>query len=258
MQSQALLRYTVFIMYICPNCKIFYQDQLNPCQKCRSPLKEVSLLEALKHTDKRFLCDSIKGKDTHELPDAHKQYHIRSYLGNRSLFLDYDIQKNRMKHGPKLKRFLICKIDMTAVFNIPWFFFNVFTSNLFHLQYTQYCPRCNTKYIKGQHTPEECDYNIEYFSILEDILNGTIVLHKPIYKHFAEQKRQKGWRTAYDDLFFRKTQAEAFWDIASITLSVLFWLFITVYVSWPFAKTAVLKLQHLDQYEFGFPIAEDY
>lgn len=109
-------------MYICPKCKIFYQDQLHPCQKCQSPLAEVSLLEALQHTDNRFLKDSITGKDMHELPDSYKQYHIRSYLKNRSLFLDYDIQKNRMKHGPRLKRFLICQIDMTAVFNIPWFF----------------------------------------------------------------------------------------------------------------------------------------
>lgn len=244
-------------MYICPKCKIFYQDQLHPCQKCQSPLAEVSLLEALQHTDNRFLKDSITGKDMHELPDSYKQYHIRSYLKNRSLFLDYDIQKNRMKHGPRLKRFLICQIDMTAVFNIPWFFFNIIASNLFHVQYTQYCPRCNTKHIPKKHSAEECDYNIEYFNILEDILNGTIVLHKPIYKYFAKQKEEKGWPSAYHDLFYRKVRVEAFWDMVSITLSVLFWLFITVYISWPFAKVTAFKLQHIDQYEFGLPIYGD-
>lgn len=244
-------------MYICPQCKIFYQDQLKPCPKCHSPLHEVSLLEALQHTDSRFLSDSIKGKTTRELSDAHTQYHIRSYIGNRSLFLDYDIQKNRMKHGPRLKRFFICQMDMTAVFNIPWFFFNIITSNIFHTQYTEYCPKCNTKHVPKKHSDEECEYNIEYFRILEDILNGDIVVHKPIYQYFSKQKRAKKWRCAYDDLFERKIRVEAWWDMISITLSVLFWLFIAVYISWPFAKVTAIKLQHIDQYELGLPIHGD-
>jgi len=241
-------------MKICPRCKIFFEDQLKPCPKCGTPLTEVTLLEALKHTDSRFLKDYIKGKEAAHLSDGHKQYHIRSYLSNRSLFLDYDIQKNRMKHGPRLKQFLICPVNMTAVFNIPWLFFNIISSNLFHMQYTQYCPRCNTKYQKGRHTPEECDYNIEYFNILEDILNGNIVLHQPIYKKYSEERKAIGQRSAYNDLFYRHARMEAFWDITSITLSVLFWLFIFVYISWPFAKVTVYQLQHLDQYEFALPI----
>ena len=241
-------------MYICPQCKIFYQDQLQPCQRCQTPVEEVSLIDALKHTDKRFLRDYIKGKNAQQLPDEYKQYHIRSYLGNRSLFLDYDIQKNRMKHGPRLKRFLICKIDAMATFNLPWLFFNIISSNLFHITYTKYCPRCNTKYAPGKHTTEECDYNIEYFNILEDILNGTIVLHRPIYRYYARKKIEQGWKCAYNDLFSRRPRTEAFWDIVSITLSILFWLFIAVYISWPFAKVLTYQLQHLDQYEFTLPV----
>lgn len=241
-------------MRICPRCKIFYQNQFKPCPCCGTPLQEVSLLEALKHTDSRFLKNYIKGKGTKEFSDDHKQYHIRSYLGNRSLFLDYDIQKNRMKHGPRLKRFLISPVNMTAFLNMPWFFFNVAASNVFHMEYTKYCPRCNTKYIPGKHTDEECDYNIEYFNLLEDILNGTIAIHRPIYKQYATEKKEKGWKTAYDDLFNRQIRVEAFWDLTSITLSVLFWLFIAVYVSYPFAKIMIYELQHLDQYVIGFPV----
>ena len=249
------VRYTsVEPMKICPQCKIFYEDQLRPCPKCGTPLTEVSLLEALKLTDSRFLRDSIKGKNAAHLSDGYKQYHIRSYLGNRSLFLDYDIQKHRMQHGPRLKQFLISPVNMTAVFNIPWLFFNIITSNLFHIEYTQYCPRCNTKYQKGCHTPEECDYNIEYFNILEDILNGNIAPHRPIYEKYFEEKTAKGQRSAYHDLFLRNAKAEAFWDITSITLSILFWLFIAVYISWPFAKVAAYQLQHLDQYELALPM----
>jgi len=218
------------------------------CDACRIELNEVSLPQALEASNIKLLKKAISGTN---LTDEHIQYHIRSYLGNRSLFLDYDIQLNRMKHGPRRKRFLICKIDMTAAFNIPWFFFNIISSNLFHAAYTHYCPRCNTKYISGRHTIEDCDYNIEYFNILEDILNGNILVHKPIYQHYAAEKCQKGQRSAYQNLFCRTAKIEAFFDMFSITLSVLFWLFIAVYISWPFAKVTAEKLQNLDEYEFG-------
>lgn len=221
------------------------------CDACGIELKEVSLPQALDASNIKLLKKTISGRN---LTDEHIQYHIRSYLGNRSLFLDYDIQLNRMKHGPRLKRFLICKIDMTAVFNIPWLFFNIISSNLFHASYTHYCPRCNTKYIPGKHSLEECDYNIEYFNILEDILNGNILVHKPIYQHYALEKRRKGWRSAYHNLFCRTAKIEGLFDMLSITLSVLFWLFIAVYISWPFAKVAAEKLQNLDQYEFGLVV----
>jgi len=221
------------------------------CDACGIELKEVSLPQALDASNIKLLKKTISGKN---LTDEHIQYHIRSYLGNRSLFLDYDIQLNRMKHGPRLKRFLICDINMTAVFNIPWFIFNIISSNLFHAKYTKYCPRCNTKYIPDRHTMEECEYNIEYFNILEDILNGNILVHKPIYQQYAKEKKQKGWCSAYQNLFCRTAKIEAFFDMFSITLSVLFWLFITVYISWPFAKVTAEKLQNLDQYEFGLVV----
>ncbi len=109
---------TVSFMKICPQCRKLFQEQSMNCDACNQTLNEITLPEALKCFSIKALKKTIKGEN---LSDEYIQYHIRSYIGNRSLFLDYDIQKNRMKHGPRLKRFLICKIDLTAIFNIPWF-----------------------------------------------------------------------------------------------------------------------------------------
>ena len=225
------------------------------CDACCVELKEVTLPEALKASNIKLLKKNIKGDN---LSDDYIQYHIRSYIGNRSLFLDYDIQKNRMKHGPRIKRFLICSINIAAVFNIPWFFFNIIASNIFHAKYTKYCARCNAKYAPGRHDQEDCDYNIEYFNILEDILSGNILVNKPIYKQYAQEKDRKGWRSAYRSLFCRDAKVETFFDMVSITLSVLFWLFIAIYISWPFAKVTADKLKHIDQYEFALPTSTSH
>ena len=239
-------------MKICLKCGIYYQEQIMSCRKCGEKLREVSLQEALKITQQAAFKTRISGKK--ELPDAYKQYHIRSYLGNRSLFLDYDLHKNRLKHGRGLKRFFIAPVNITSVLNLPWLLFNVITTNLFHMQYTEYCSRCQCKTIKGCHTPEECDYNIEYFIILDDILNGRIVDHKHIYEQYAREKRAHGIHSAYDDLFLRKVRWEAFWDILSIGLSVMFWLYIAVNVSFPMFKVLAQKLQQIEAYEVGLSL----
>ena len=187
------------------------------CQQCRGPLTEVSLQQALKITERQALQERIGGKKKRELPDAYKQYHIRSYLKNRSLFLDFDIHKNRLKHGKQLKRFFIAPINITAIVNIPWFIFNVITSNLFYMENIDYCPFCSSKCNKARHTKEECEYNIEYCSILNNIISGNIVDTKNIYQAYAQERRNKGLKSAYHDLFNRKMRTEFFWDLMSVT-----------------------------------------
>lgn len=238
-------------MKICRKCNIFYREQTMACERCHSVggLEEVSLKEALQITQEEAFRRRIGGEDKRKLPDAHRQYHIRSYLANRSLFLDYDLHKQRLKHGRRIKRFFIAPVNITALINLPWFFFNVISSNLFHIQHTEYCPRCEAKYIARRHTPEECDYNIEYFSILDDIISGHIVARKVIYEEFADKKRRMGLRSAYDNLFRRDAYAEYLLDIISVGLSVLFWVYIIVYVGYPYAKTFFQKIEETETYE---------
>ena len=74
------------------------------CQSCRGRLAEVTFEEALDMTERFAFKKRIGGASRHELPDAYKQYHIRSYIGNRSLFLDFNLYKNRLKHGKRPPR----------------------------------------------------------------------------------------------------------------------------------------------------------
>ncbi len=240
-------------MKICPRCEKIFQSASIACTECHVYLIEISLPEILRRTDARSFQKNIHGGEMKTLPDEHIQYHIRSYLGNRSLFLDFDIQKNRVKHGPRLKRFFIAPINMTCVFNIPWFFFNLLNSNFFHLAHTRYCDRCDCKYIPGRHTEEECDYNIEYFNILEDILSGHIIDRRPLYQSYALEILHQKKRSAYVDLFCRKARWEAFWDITSITLSIMFWVFIVAYIAYPMFQILIQKLMYIDAYEFALP-----
>jgi len=238
-------------MKICMKCTTFFQEKVMNCQRCSGELKEVTLHKALSITERQALKSRIGGKQKQELPDAYKQYHIRSYLKDRSLFLDFDIYKNRMKHGRKLKRFFVAPINITAIVNIPWFIFNLITSNLFHMEYVDYCALCNSKCNKKSHTREECDYNIEYFNILNDIISGCIIDRKAIYQQYAEERRKRGLKCAYDDLFFRKVRTEVFWDFLSVGLSVAFLLYTMVFVSLPMFKVLVQKIQQLEAYELA-------
>lgn len=238
-------------MKICRSCNLFYQEDIMTCRRCKDDLMEISLMNAIKLTQQKSLKDRIGGKTKQELPDAYKQYHIRSYLGNRSLFLDFDLHKNRLKHGRRLKRFFIAPINMTAVFNIPWFFFNIIATNLFHMEYVDYCSYCNSKCNKKTHTQEECNYNIEYYNILNDIISGTMVDRKEIYKQYSAERQKKGLKSAYYDLFCRQVRTEIFWDLMSVGLSVAFWLFIIVYISFPMFKVLVQKLHQIESYQLG-------
>jgi len=233
-------------MKICPRCQTLHREHIMVCQNCKGTLQEVSLKEALSLTQQKAFEDSIQGKGKRQLTDSYKQYHIRGYLKNRSLFLDFDLYKNRLKHGRRLKRFFIAPVRITTLLNIPWFIFNVINSNLFHMQYTEFCPRCEMKYRKGTHTDEECDYNIEYFNILDDILTGKIVARKIIYEEFARIRRQKGLKSAYADLFYRPVHWEIFWDLISVGFSVGFWLYILVFILYPWMLTG---LQNIQQWE---------
>jgi len=236
-------------MKYCPNCSKFFREQIMTCQSCDGSLNEVDLTHALQLTKKESFRKRITGYDENRLHDSYKQYHIRSYLKNRSLFLDFDLFKNRLKHGKRLKRFFIAPVHLTSVLNLPWFIFNIINTNLFHLNFTEFCPKCNCKCIPGQHDQGTCDYNLEYFNILNDILSGRILENKEIYMHYAAEKRMKGLRSAYNDLFRRNIYWEIFWDLLSIGFSIMLWIFVAVNVSFPMFMVLVQRLQQFERYQ---------
>jgi len=238
-------------MKICEKCKILFREQVMACVECRGELLEITLQQALDQLEQKSLRNYMRSEHQ-TLTEDKLQYHIRCYLANRSLFLDFDLYKNRLKHGRHEKTFFIAPVNITTVINLPWFLFNVIESNFFHMQYTAYCPRCDSKCIPGQHSKEECAYNIEYFHILEDILSGQIGRRRIVYKEYAKEKQRRGQRSAYAELFERPVRWEAFGDLLSIGGTILFWIFIATYISFPMAQVLLQKIQQLDAYEWTF------
>ncbi len=238
-------------MKLCRVCQLFYQEQIMTCQNCKRELPEVSLREALEFTRQQSFSSRISGKDKNDLSDPSTQHHIRSYLKDHSLFLDYDLHKNYLRRGRDSIRFFVAPVNLTCLFNIPWFFFNVLSTNFFHMKYTGYCPKCNNKIIPGKHTPLECSYLTEYSHILEDILSGRIVNQKIVYEHYAEECHQKKIPSAYDDLFCRHVRWEIFFDLTSIGLSLAFWIYIAVNISWPMFNVLIQQLNQIDAYQLS-------
>ncbi len=238
-------------MKLCRACQLFYQEQIMACQNCKAVLPEVTLSEALEFTRQLSFSARISGKDKGDLSDPSTQHHIRSYLKNHSLFLDYDLHKNQLRHGRESTRFFIAPLNLTCLFNLPWFFFNVVNTNLFHMQFTGYCPKCNSKINPQHHSAKECDYLKEYFHILDDILNGRIVSQKPVYEHYAQECRRKNVKSAYDDLFCRPVRWEIFFDLMSIGLSLAFWIYLAVNISWPMFNVLLQQLHQADSYELS-------
>ena len=155
-----------------------------------------------------------------------------------------------MKYGFRFERFFIQPINMTCVFNLPWFFFNAIYSNYFHFRYKAFCLRCHCKHIPGHHPKEECEYNLGYFYILRDVLSGSIVRTRKVYEHLLVEDRKKRKPNPYADLCQRPIRLEVFFDLLSIGFSVFLWLYLAVYVSLPMAMTLVQKLQAPDAYEW--------
>ncbi len=238
-------------MKICKRCRLFHREDSLLCTRCRGDLEEISFYDALQLTRKKSLKDKISGKKK-KLPDAYKQHYIMGYLGDSSLFLLFDLYRNRLKHGRRLKRFFIQPVNFTAALNIPWFFFNVIASNIFHLHYTGYCPRCHCKVNPRLHDKEECAYNIEYFQILDDILSGEIVETKALYRKRAHESTPPDKKNPYSDLFLRNKKAEMILDFLSVGFSIFLWIFLAVYVSYPMFQVLMQKLEFYDAYEWIF------
>lgn len=238
-------------MKLCRKCQIFYQEQIMTCRDCRSVLPEVTLSEALEFTRRQSFSKRIDAQKKNDLADPEIRYYIRRYLKNCSLFLDYDLHKNELRRGKTPKRFFISPLNFTCLINFPWLFFNVLSTNMFHMQYTGYCETCNCKIIPGRHDRNECDYLIDYFSIIDDIINGKIIDRKEIYESLSKDSRAKNLPNAYDDLFRRSARWEAFFDFLSVGLTVAFWLYIAVNISWPMLQVLLQKLAQSDAYELG-------
>ena len=234
----------------CLKCNIFYQESAMTCCHCKETLVEIGLKDALEHTRKKLLKRFSHSKDIRVF-DPHTQYVVGSYFKDHSLFLYFDLNRNQMKYGQKVDRFFIQPVNALAFFNLPWLIFNFLYSNYFHLSYKRFCSQCHCKHQLGQHSRKQCDYNIAYFHILRDVLNGDIVHTKKIYQKCLESSDgEVGVKRAYLDLSYRHRRVEVFFDSLSVGFSVFLWMFLTVYVSFPMFKVLLQKLYFYDAYQW--------
>jgi len=235
----------------CLSCHTFFQESAMYCHGCGGCLREISLGEALEHTRKRFLRHFSENKDI-KIFDPHTQYVVSSYFNNHSLFLYFDLSKNQLKYGCNFDRFFIQPLNLTALINFPWLVFNLLYTNYFHLFYTDHCPVCNCKHVHGHHSQKECEYNVVYFQILCDVLNGDIIYTKKIYETYCREQQDMRTPNAFANLSQRNKGVEFTLDLLSISFSILVWMYLIVYVGFPMAKTLMFKLQFLDAYEWHF------
>ncbi len=215
----------------CPHCHIFAVSGIL-CIHCGSALEDVSMEQALEHTRKRFIRRYIQGKNTRHV-DRHMQYIFASYFSDTSIAMLYTINKNLLKLGREYERFLVRPFHISDVFNIPWLIYNVVDSNIFHMRYQFYCPRCDCKHVKGRHSEEECQYNQMFLNILKDALSGEIVQTKKIYQAKADEDRYQHRKNAYIDLSASPKILHLVVDFSSVSVSVLAWLALAVYLLLP-------------------------
>ena len=84
-------------------------------------------------------------------------------------------------------------------------------------------------------------------------MNGNITYTRNIYQQHACEKKESKQRSAYGELFQRRIRLEVFFDVLSIGLSIFFWLFVAIYVSFPMVKVLMQKLHFYDAYEWALP-----
>ncbi len=234
----------------CPSCHIFYKDFILTCPQCHLELKGISLRKALERRRRRSF-RQFGGSQDFKILDLNAQYIIESYFKDHSLFLHFELNKNQMRYSEKFERFFIQPINLVAVFNIPWFIFNIIYSSYFYLSYRNFCQKCHCKYLSAVHSQEECDYNIAYFNILCDVLNGDITDTKKVYEQCSQgEGGERESRLAYQKLNYRHKKAEIFFDLFSILLSVMFWIYICLCVSLPMVKVLLQKLYFYKAYEW--------
>ena len=185
------------------------------------------------------------------------QFMIGSYFRVRTLKFMYSFSRNELKVNKDFKRFLVQPLSMMSFLTIPWVIWNVLDSVMIRFFYNTHCDRCNwkfKKYVSGQkHDREECDYNLEYSSLIEDILNGRILQTAPRFKRQAYRKVTSGKRSAYHDLFHSKKKSDELMDVLCIWFSLLLLLIVGVISFFPVAVKGVFHLQSEDYLFIFFP-----
>ena len=152
----------------CVKCDIiFYLDPRQYCLYCDSLLQNIG----------REVSASLAAKMSRDKtldPHQRTQYIVGSYFKVRSLAFIYWFNRSQMRFGKEFERVLVQPLDYTSILKLPWVIVDLIDSLFFPFVYSNYCEKCNWKYFRKSkdgksHAPDECAYNQEYSTLIDEI-----------------------------------------------------------------------------------------
>ena len=220
----------------CVRCQIIYHaDARNYCLYCDTQLMDASFDEIFTiSAETDALGKMVKSEES--ITHGRMEQFVSSYFRTKTFSFLYAFNRNEFKISKEFKRFFVQPIDFAVIIKIPWMVIDLVDSLFVRLFYGGFCPECNWKYrnlLSKGHAKQECDYNKEYSSILEQILNGGIVHSEDKFAAEALQKVKEGKRSAYYNLCSRRKTIESLLDISTILASLGLIVFIITKLTMP-------------------------
>lgn len=239
----------------CHRCRIVYHfnDRLR-CLYCDAMLTETSRDDSLFSkpgqtaggvSDEQSVTSQLLRNRNME-GQQQLQYLISGYFRVRSFHFIYSFSRQEMKMGKEVRRWLIQPLNVSYAVMLPWVAYDLVDSLVFHMLYQGFCDKCGWKYCPTPrflgHDPDECEYNKEFTHVIKEILTGQITYSEEEIKTKADQKITDDKRSAYYDLCRQKDYLTSMVDWVSVTMSVLFWLFLTVWMLLPLVINVFSRL----------------
>lgn len=222
-------------MQKCVKCRVIFHDDVRErCLYCNAllSLADQHDVEIFKRKPKKLgeeltdeddiIEEAIEKRTIIDLGQT--RYFVANYFQMRTLKFIYEFHRNEFKRGKEYKRILIQPLRLSSFLILPWVFVNLVDSLFFRFMYNGFCSKCGWKYQKRyrdrEHDRNECEYNLEYDSILSDVVKDEFGEKEKMYKEEAKKKIKEGRRSAYFHLCSGRSGLLEFFDICCILSSM--------------------------------------
>ncbi|MCB9756825.1 MAG: hypothetical protein H6753_00195 [Candidatus Omnitrophica bacterium] len=236
----------------CNRCKIvFHNNERQRCLYCDTNLLLVERDDTLGFRDDKDFDPNLVGSDIKREVSVLKkvlldwemseylrsQYVIGTYFKVRTFKFLYLFSRNHYKMGRDYKRLLVQPLNLTSFLMIPWVVIDVIDSLYIRMSYNAYCTKCGWKFRQVHatqyHNAAECEYNLEYSRIVNEILSGNVNKTEGLIKESAYRKVKAGKRSAYKDLCSRRSEMGWIFDVLCVWLSILILMVLVIATMFP-------------------------
>ena len=174
-------------------------------------------------------------------------YVLSNYFRIRSFHFAYAFSRHEYKMGREFKRWMVQPMSSVYLLILPWVVVNLLDSLLIRMTHNGYCEKCRWKYSPRHniigHDTKECEYNLEYSSIVKDIISGRILTNEDEYRTAGLARLNKGEKSAYFDLCARESYLSSFVDMAFVVFSVFLMIAFLVWIIFPWLVVLVRDLE---------------